>query len=442
MKYLNNLNLVQNELQNAVLQNLAVAPASPKKGQVYFDTSANKFKCWNGTSWETADNLIEAIQLGGVALTINNKTVNIPVDTALSSTSTNPIQNKVVDAAIKALDLAKVTIGAGKTLNFIQESDGIVSVEVVDIQITESQVTNLTTDLGKKVETSVAESASSTDKLVKSSTVDSKISTAIQGLDVTEIGESGKYVQKVSETDGKIAATTKQLVKTGDDVITFAETGIYSTLSLKKLATPAEGYAAQYQLQGVGGKALGDTINIYKDQFLKTAQIGHVYDTVNTSTGVITSGTGDAALDLVFSVFNPETSTYVYSIVTINIESFLTESEFGDGLQVNNHKVSVKKDTFSESFLSVSSNGIKVSGIQNAIDAKSFAATITGNGTTKDFTVTHNLNTRDVVVNIYEGAEPYQQIFTDVYMTTVNTVTVKFASAPANAVTYRVVVLK
>jgi hypothetical protein len=38
-------------------------------------------------------------------------------------------------------------------------------------------------------------------------------------------------------------------------------------------------------------------------------------------------------------------------------------------LQVVNHVISVKKDSTSESFLSVSENGVKVSGIQDAINA-------------------------------------------------------------------------
>lgn len=56
------------------------------------------------------------------------------------------------------------------------------------------------------------------------------------------------------------------------------------------------------------------------------------------------------------------------------------------------------------------------------------------------YTVTHNLNTQDVVVQIYEVASPYQQVFTDVEHTSANVVTIKFASAPT-AGEYRVVVI-
>lgn len=54
--------------------------------------------------------------------------------------------------------------------------------------------------------------------------------------------------------------------------------------------------------------------------------------------------------------------------VTIDLSAYVTESEYGDGLQVVNHVISVKKDAASESFLSVSEAGVKLSGVQSAID--------------------------------------------------------------------------
>ena len=53
-----------------------------------------------------------------------------------------------------------------------------------------------------------------------------------------------------------------------------------------------------------------------------------------------------------------------------------------------------------------------------------------GDGSATSFILNHKLNSRDVVVSIRESASPYAMVITDVEMTTVNTVTVKFAQAP------------
>lgn len=51
MNILTSVNINQNEVQNVVIQNLAVAPSEPKEGQIYFDTVSKKVKTWNGTKW-------------------------------------------------------------------------------------------------------------------------------------------------------------------------------------------------------------------------------------------------------------------------------------------------------------------------------------------------------------------------------------------------------
>ena len=64
-----------------------------------------------------------------------------------------------------------------------------------------------------------------------------------------------------------------------------------------------------------------------------------------------------------------------------------------------------------------------------------------GDGTATSITVTHNLGTRDVLVDIYQVASPYEQVIADVERTTTNTITVKFSEAPTSN-QYRVVVKK
>ena len=66
-KLLTNLDLNHNQLINALVENLAVAPESPQVGQIYFNTQESKFKVYDGQTWQTlnddisADSIVETI---------------------------------------------------------------------------------------------------------------------------------------------------------------------------------------------------------------------------------------------------------------------------------------------------------------------------------------------------------------------------------------------
>lgn len=82
MKFLNNIDLSKNELQNAVIQNLAAEPSNPVEGQMYHNTTDHKTYIYDGTSWIDAtvvpddgttdyDDLDNKPQIGGVTLSGN-----------------------------------------------------------------------------------------------------------------------------------------------------------------------------------------------------------------------------------------------------------------------------------------------------------------------------------------------------------------------------------
>jgi hypothetical protein len=76
--------------------------------------------------------------------------------------------------------------------------------------------------------------------------------------------------------------------------------------------------------------------------------------------------------------------------------------------------------------------------IDTAVVVRKFGANV-GDGTSTAITITHNLNTRDVQVTLYENSGTYAEVICDVEHTTVNTVTLRFSTAPT-ASQYRVTV--
>lgn len=63
-----------------------------------------------------------------------------------------------------------------------------------------------------------------------------------------------------------------------------------------------------------------------------------------------------------------------------------------------------------------------------------------GDGTATSYTITHNLNTRDIEVSIFRNSGNYDQVLCDIQATTLNSITVGFNSAPA-ANAFRAVVI-
>src|SRR5215469_588992 len=70
--YYGAVDLSQNELRNAKIQNLGSAPASPTTGQLYYNSTQNVLYWWNGTVWisaagATMSGTVTTLAIGGAA---------------------------------------------------------------------------------------------------------------------------------------------------------------------------------------------------------------------------------------------------------------------------------------------------------------------------------------------------------------------------------------
>ena len=129
------INLNKNELQNARVQNLSTAPASPVSGQIYFDTDDNIMYFWNGTQWIPTSGSTEVIQD-----TIGSSIIG---GTGLTATYVDETGLTTLD-----LDNTAVTSGtygsASEYVAFTVDAQGrLTSASEGNIQIATSQVTDL-----------------------------------------------------------------------------------------------------------------------------------------------------------------------------------------------------------------------------------------------------------------------------------------------------------
>ena len=109
MLVLTNLNLNKNEIQNAVIQPLSSPPESPVLGQIYFDTTDNMLKIWDGSKWSDAeDSDIEWDHIANKpsGLVIDESYVH--TDNNYTTADKNKLTNIAEGAEVNVIDEIKV----------------------------------------------------------------------------------------------------------------------------------------------------------------------------------------------------------------------------------------------------------------------------------------------------------------------------------------------
>lgn len=231
--------------------------------------------------------------------------------------------------------------------------------------------------------------AGETGPLSAATTVDQALKTLAAKASAQELVAADKSIVVDTPSTGTNAGktTVNVNIKSGEKVIKLDDTtngGIYTDIKLTGVTVNEANVKEAWALVS-GNEQLGDTIKIYKDSALLDIKLlhasGSTKPTYSDGTWTDIENPTEAELALCYAYENKQGTVVVEAVP---VGDFLRESEFKNGLQVaSNGEVSVKVDTESEkvitaygetdteaNVLSVSSDGVKISNIQDAINAK------------------------------------------------------------------------
>ncbi len=467
--FVTDINLNKNELQNARIQGLSSAPSSPVTGQIYYDTSNNTMYYYNGLAspngpWMPMSGSTEVIQdvigssiVGGVGLTSTYGdpagTTTIDLDNTAVTAGNYGSQTKIptftVDAqgrltAAGEVDVATILTVNGDTgttgISLLTEGLQVSGGEGIDVAVTENTVT-ISAEDATSSNKGVA-SFDSTDFTVTSGAVTlnaERVQDIVGGMVTAPNTESGISVT-YDDTNGKLDFDTNDF----DITLTGDVTGTGTVTNLGNVS-----FAATIQPNSVE---------------LGTDTTGNYVATISGTTNEITvsgSGTESAAVTIglpddvtitnnlnvggdlnVAGVINTVNSTQVnISDNKINLNSDMPESNapsLDAGIVVHRGLEADAEILWSET---ADKWQLGLQGGYYHDIARTWKSDIT---TTESapftFYADHNLGTRDVTVQVYATASPYNQVECDVDHTSTSRVTLTFASQPT-AGAYRVIIV-
>ena len=561
--FLNNIDLNSNELQNAVIQNLASDPGSgAEEGKVYFNTTAKELRVYNGTAWE-------AVGLNGV--TADAAEINILDGATLSTTELNYVDG-VTSAIQTQLDAKAPTANASFTGTFSAPSGTITSTMLADGTIVNADINASAAIVDTKLAT-----ISTAGKVSNSATTatDANTASAIVARDASGNFTAGTITAALSgnASTATALATTRAIQVSGDVTGTAnfdgsAAINIVTTIAANSVAlgtdttgnyvnditagtgvtvthTPGEGSSptiAIGQAVGTGSNVTFNNVTVSGDLTVSgtTTSINTETLTVddniivlnNNATGAPSANAGieiergsstnvalrwnetddkweittDGSAYKVIATTDDVSAVSVPTLDSVG-DVTITSASNGQFLKWNgsawvNDAIDLGTDTTgnyvsdvtagtgitvthtpgegSSPTVAIASNyvgqntittlgtvttgtwngtaiGVQYGGTGSttasasrlALGATVASASATlpqklafdiGNNSSTSFVLTHNLNTRDVTVQIAEKAGSYNVVIADVALTTADTVTVTFAAAPTNN-QYRAVII-
>ena len=470
-KFLTNIDLNSNELRNGVIHNLATDPLTGVTGQLYFNTVDNTLKVYTGTTWEAVgstefigDAVSELLDAGyGIELTYDDESDTLTVANtgvvSLDGTSNEIVVSASSGSVVLSLpdnihvDVTGDVTGNADTATALETSrtinlGGSLSGSV---SFDGSQDVTITADI---VADSVALGTDTTgDYVAGASAFGAGISVTgsggegstltIENTGVTSLSGTTNEVT-VSASAGAITIGLPDDVTIGGDLVVTGDltiSGSVTTLNTETLLVEDNLVTLNSNVTGTptvnSGIEVerGDSTNaeLIWDESLDLWRAG----LSGSVTTISLEGHSHIATDI--TDFN--------SAVDNEIDAYLNGS---DSISVSSGSIDITLLSGSGSYLTTTGGlAVNKSDLETALISDGFPrkfaegnGSLTSSGGVCTWTVTHNLATKDVTVQVYEVAADYSQVEVDVQHTSTSAVTIKINSASTiSADTYRVVVI-
>jgi hypothetical protein len=448
--FLHNINLSDNQLQNAKVHITSTAPTAAK-GQIYLDStvSDNKLKYYDGSGWVVADATVSA--------SFNTSDGVITFTTSSGGTYTVDIDGRFIKDFVVAGDSGDnqtisdgntLTIAGGTELESAGSATDTITINHSDVSRTNTTGSALTPDFGGNVDVITGVTSNARGHVTGVETTNITIPqndsvdvtgtntdatyypTFVTGTGDVAINIDSNASNKLSYNPSTQTLTVKNLTVQGDQTISNETIQIVEDNIIRFEGTTANDFETDLT---VVDPTADRTITLPDES---GTVVLNAFKTVSADTN---SAVADSATDtLTIAGGNGITTEATANSDTITINHDDTSSQASVDNSGNTVIQDITLDTYGH-ITGIASTTIVVPTDREfavALDATESSVT----KSTNTYTVTHSLGSRDVMVEVYHATN-YDTVFVDIARDTTDTITVAFAAAVTDG-DYRVLIKK